>query len=398
MKLLTVEDARSRMLAAVTTTGCESIGLAAALGRVLARDVRASRDQPPFAASAMDGWAVHSADCPGRLRIAGESAAGRAYAGRLAAGEAVRIFTGAPVPAGADAVVIQEDATADDAHVSVPAVSEPRHIRPAGQDFTAGTLLLAPGVRLDAWRLSLAAAAGRPTLEVAKRPQVVILSTGEEIVAPGGSPGPYQIFNSGTTALAALVDGWGGRADPLAEVGDSIEAIAAAIAEAGGDLIVTIGGASVGDHDLVKPALRTLGLEMIVESVAVRPGKPTWFGALADGRRVLGLPGNPASALVCAELFLRPLLFALQGADPVIRLIAAKTTAPLPENGLREHWMRTRLSHEANGVIAATPFDDQDSALVTVFAQADALLRRTARAPAAAAGDAVDVLPLRRFV
>ena len=398
MKLLSVEDARSRMLAAVAATALESVGLAASLGRALAREVRAPRDQPPFAASAMDGWAVRSADCPGRLRIAGESAAGRAYAGSIAEGEAVRIFTGAPVPAGADAVVIQEDASAADGYVSVPPVADPRHIRPAGQDFTAGALLLASGTRMDAWRLSLAAAAGQATLEVARRPQVVILSTGEEIVAPGASPGPFQIFNSGTIALAALVAGWGGLATPLAEVGDAADAIAAAIAGAGGDLIVTIGGASVGDHDLVKPALRALGLEMIVESVAVRPGKPTWFGALADGRRVLGLPGNPASALVCAELFLRPLLFALQGADPAVDLMAARTTAPLPQNGPREHWMRARLSHEADGVIAATAFADQDSALVTVFAQADALVRRPARAPAAAAGDVVDVLPLRRLV
>ncbi len=398
MKLLSVEDARSRMLAAMTAMGFETVGLAAAQGRVLAADVRASRDQPPFAASAMDGWAVRVADSPGRLRIAGESAAGRAYAGSLGAGEAVRIFTGAPVPAGADAVVIQEDASAADGFVNVPAVGEPRHIRPAGQDFAAGALLLARGTRLDAWRLSLAAAAGMAALEVARRSRVVILSTGEEIVAPGASPGPFQIFNSGTTALAALVDGWGGRADPLAEVGDSVEAIAAAVGGAGGDLIVTIGGASVGDHDLVKPALQTLGLQMIVESVAVRPGKPTWFGALADGRRVLGLPGNPASALVCAELFLRPLLFAMQGANPAVGLIAARTTAPLSENGPREHWMRARLSHGADGVIAATPFADQDSALVTVFAQADALVRRPARAAAAAAGDVVDVLPLRRLV
>jgi molybdopterin molybdotransferase len=398
MKLLSVGDARSRMLAAATPTDIETVSLAAALGRVLAQDVRASRDQPPFAASAMDGWAVRSADSPGRLRIVGESAAGAAHAGALAQGEAVRIFTGAPMPVGADAVVIQEDAHRDGDHVAIPAAGGPRHVRPVGQDFTARTLLLKRGDRLDAWRLSLAAAAGLPELKVARRPRAVIASTGEEIVSPGASPGPFQIFNSGTTALGALIEGWGGAPDALTEVGDDAEAIASAIAGAGGDLVVTIGGASVGDHDLVKPALRTLGLEMIVESIAVRPGKPTWFGTLADGRRVLGLPGNPASAMVCAELFLRPLLSAMQGGDPAVELIAARTTLALGENGDREHWMRARLTHGADGVIAATPFADQDSALVTVFARADALVRRLARAPGVEPGGLVEALPLRRLV
>jgi molybdopterin molybdotransferase len=230
MKLLSVEDARSRMLAAVTATDFESVSLAAALGRVLAQDVRASRDQPPFAASAMDGWAVRSGDGPGRLKIVGESAAGGAYAGVLAAGQAVRIFTGAPTPAGADAVVIQEDAQRDGDHVVIPVVSGPRHIRPVGQDFTMGTLLLKRGDRLDAWRLSLAAAAGLADLKVASRPRTVILSTGEEIVPPGASPGRFQIFNSGATTLGALIEGWGGAPDAVTQVGDDAEAIASAVA------------------------------------------------------------------------------------------------------------------------------------------------------------------------
>jgi molybdopterin molybdotransferase len=397
MKLLTVEDARSRMLASVARLDSDVVPLGAALGRVLARDVLAARDQPPFPASAMDGWAVRACDGPDRLRIVGESAAGHGFTGRLGPGEAVRIFTGAPVPAGADAVVIQEDATRDGEHVVVPAVGEPRNIRPAGQDFTAGTRLLTAGTRLDAWRLSLAAAAGRARLEVARRPSVIILSTGEEIVPPGSAPGPFQIFNSGTTALAALIAGWGGEPLALAEVGDDVEAIAAALAGVGGDVIVTIGGASVGDHDLVKPALRALGLEMMVESVAVRPGKPTWFGTLADGRRVLGLPGNPASAMACAELFLRPLLATLQGADPAVRIISARSATPLAANGAREQWMRARLAYRTDGAIEATAFSDQDSALVTVFAQADALLRRPAGAPAVALGEIVEVLPLPRL-
>jgi molybdopterin molybdotransferase len=396
VKLLSVDEARARMLGAAVRLDSETVALDAALFRVLAETVTATRSQPPFAASAMDGWAVRSADCPGRLRITGESAAGRGYDGVLGAGEAVRIFTGAAVPAGADAVIIQEDATRDGDHVVVPAVEDPRNIRPAGQDFAAGQVLLSPGVGLDPWRLSLAASAGRPTLEVSKQPRVAILSTGEEVVEPGGAPGPFQIFNSGTTALGALIRSWGAQVIALKPVGDDVKATAEAVGEVACDLVVTLGGASVGDYDLVKPAMALLGLEMIVESVAVRPGKPTWFGMLGDGRRLLGLPGNPASALVCAELFLRPLLAAMQGAADTVPMIKARTAVAMGANGGREHWMRTRLSYAADGAVLSTPFADQDSSLVTVFASADALLRRPAGAVAAAPGDPVDVLPLAR--
>jgi molybdopterin molybdotransferase len=401
VKLLAVEEARSRMLAGVAALGAEEVVLAEALGRFLAADVVASRDQPPFPASAMDGWAVRAADGPGRLAIVGESAAGRGFEGSVGAGEAVRIFTGAAVPDGADAVVIQEDATRDGEDVVIPRVTQPRHVRPAGQDFRAGDLLIAAGTRLDPWRLSLIAAAGLARARVARRPVVAILSTGEEIVEPGGAPGPFQIFNSGTTALAALARTWGGEAVILKSVGDDAAATARAVGQAmaGGacDLMVTIGGASVGDHDLVKPALAALGLELIVESVAVRPGKPTWFGALADGRRVLGLPGNPASALVCAELFLHPLLAAFQGADPALRMVAAHAAGPLAAGGRREEWLRARLVHGADGALLAHILADQDSSLVSVFAEADALVRRPAGAPAAAPGQTIDILPLGRL-
>jgi molybdopterin molybdotransferase len=397
LKLLSVEEARRRMLAGVKTLGVEEVCLAAALGRALAADVFASRDQPPFAASAMDGWAVRALDGAGPRRIIGESAAGHGFAGVVGPGEAVRIFTGAAVPAGADAVVIQEDATREGERVIIPAAADPRHIRPAGQDFRAGGMLLAAGARLDPWRLSLAAAAGHAKLAVAARPKVAILSTGEEVIEPGGSPGPFQIFNSGSTALGALVAAWGGEAVSSRTVGDDAAAIAQAVADLACDLLVTVGGASVGDHDLVKPALAELGLQLIVESVAVRPGKPTWFGRLGDGRRVLGLPGNPASALVCAELFLRPLLRAMQGADPAPRMIVAKAAKAMPGNVGREHWMRARLSHGGDGSLIAEAFEDQDSSLVTIFAGADALMRRASGAPAAAAGQPVDVLVLERL-
>ncbi|HEY2480951.1 MAG TPA: gephyrin-like molybdotransferase Glp [Caulobacteraceae bacterium] len=397
MKLLAVEAARARMLAKVAPLPVEEAPLDESLGRVLAADITASRDQPPFAASAMDGWAVRAADTPGRLTIVGESAAGRGFAGELGPGQAVRIFTGAPVPAGADAVVIQEDAGREGEAVVVPKVSDPRHIRPAGLDFSAGERLLTAGARLDPWHLALAAAAGRPSLPVFARPRVAILATGEEIAAPGAAVGPDQIYDSGTTTLAALVRSWGGQALTLPRVGDDAAAIAAAVQGAACDLLVTLGGASVGDHDLVKPALERLGLVLAVESVAVRPGKPTWFGVLGDGRPVLGLPGNPASAMVCAELFLRPLLSALQGTDPALPIIAARSALTLGANGEREAWMRARLAFGASGEITATPLTDQDSSLITVFAAADALLRRPPRAPAIAAGDPVEILPLRRL-
>ena len=397
MKLLAVEAARARMLAGVTPLAPETTPLGQALGRVLAEDVAAARDQPPFAASAMDGWAVRAVDGGGPRRIIGESAAGRGFEGVVGPGEAVRIFTGAPLPRGADTVVIQEDARREGDRVTVPPITGPRHVRPAGQDFRAGDILLQAGAWLDPWRLSLAAAAGRPALAVAGRPGVAILSTGEEIVEPGGAPGPFQIYNSGTTALCALVERWGGAPIALPPVGDEAAATAAAVSSVACDLLVTVGGASVGDHDLVKPALTTLGLRLAVESVAVRPGKPTWFGTLADGRRVLGLPGNPASALVCAELFLRPLLRAMLGADPGPTLVRARAGTAFAGNAGREHWMRGRLRHGDDGALMVDAFQDQDSSLVTVFAIADALIRRPVGAPALAAGETVEILRLDRL-
>jgi molybdopterin molybdotransferase len=398
MKLMTVEAARAAMLALCPPLGVETVPLGEALGRFLAEDVVATRDQPPFAASAMDGWAVRAADGAGPRRIVGESAAGRGFDVVVGRGEAVRIFTGAAVPQGADTVVVQEDARREGDHVSIPAITDPRHVRPAGLDFKAGALLLKAPDRLDPWRLSLAAAAGRSAIGVARRPVVAILSTGDEVVEPGATAGPFQIFNSGSTALAGLVTTWVGVPNLLRSVGDDRAAIAAAVRNVDFDILVTIGGASVGDHDLVKPALEDLGLTLAVESVAVRPGKPTSFGTLGDGRRVLGLPGNPASALVCAELFLKPVLRAMMGADPTVRLLSARTTSALSANGPREHWMRARLESGADGVMAATPLTDQDSSLVTVFAEADALLRRGAGVAAVEAGGIVEVLRLERLI
>jgi molybdopterin molybdotransferase len=344
----------------------------------------------------MDGWALRAADTPGSLKIVGECAAGHGYAAALKAGEAVRIFTGAAVPQGADTVVIQEDAVREGDAVRVPAAPVGDNIRGRGKDFAEGARLLEAGMRLDPWRLALAASAGRPSLQVSTRPRVALLSTGEEVIEPGGTPGPFQIFNSGNASLGALCRSWGAELVALPIVGDDEAAIAEAARGAACDVIVTIGGASVGDHDLVKPALSRLGMRMVVESIAIRPGKPTWFAVLEDGRRVVGLPGNPASAMVCAELFLKPFLMRMQGADTSVTVVSAKAASPVGANGNREHWMRAQLSHAPDGSLTAQPLSDQDSSLVTVFASANALLRRRAGAAAASVGEPVDVLPLAR--
>lgn len=395
MKLMTVEDARAAMTAQAAPLEAEAVPLREAIGRVLAQDVTAVRDQPPFTNSSMDGWAIRSADTPGTLAIVGESAAGHGYMETLRPGQAVRIFTGAALPDGADAVVIQEDASRQGEALTVPAAQPGDNIRKAGRDFHGGDVLLKAPTRLDPWRLSLAASAGRAELSVRRKPRIAILSTGEEIVEAPAVPGPFQIYDSGSPALQVMAEGWGAEVSRISGVRDQLEAVIEAMRGAQADLIVTVGGASVGDHDLVRAAAQALGAVFHVESVAVRPGKPTFFAVLADGRRLLGLPGNPASAFVCAELFLKPLIAAYGGttAEPV--MAGARLTEPLEANGPREHWMRAKLSH-GEGVLLATPYRDQDSSLVSVFAGADALLRRRAGAPACHAGDLVEILPLAR--
>ena len=401
-KLMTVEAARAAMLAHARPRAAIPVKVGVdALDRVLAEPVTATRDQPPFDAAAMDGYAVTASGLSDTasttLRVIGESATGHGFAGPMSDGEAVRIFTGAPCPSGAAFVVPQELAARDGEQVTLkPRDQSGSYIRPRGADFRSGDVLLAAGVRLDPWRVSLCAAAGRGEVLVRPRPRLAILSTGDELVEAGAAPKPDQIFDAGSPALTALTCVWGADPVRLKPAGDNVAAIAAAVERAEVELIVMIGGASVGDHDLAKPALARLGLELAVESVAVRPGKPTWFGVLPDGRLVLGLPGNPASALVCAELFLRPLIDALSGAAPGPNLIAARLASPLPANGPREHWMRATLAHSLDGVMTAEPLKDQDSSLVTVFAAADALLMRAANAPAVVAGEVATVLPLMR--
>lgn len=395
MSLPTVETALARMLERVSVLGVEKVILADSDGRRLAVDVTASRDQPPFDASSMDGWAVRGADIQngGSLKIVGESVAGRGLDRSIGPGETARIFTGAPLPLGADRVVIQEEVERrGDVALFQSPPSASRNLRRRGCDFRSGEVLLEAGMRINPWRLALAASAGAAILTCGRRPRVAILATGDELVEPGQSAGPDQIYNSAAPALAAFVQRHGGEPQVLAASRDDQSAISAAASAARFDLLVTIGGASVGDHDLVKPALRDLGAVLHVEGVAMRPGKPVWFATLLDGEGVLGLPGNPASALVCAELFLAPILARQQGGEIEERFEAAVLDGSLPPNGPRDHYIRARAAPGPDGVRRVTPFANQDSSLVTVMAAANALIRRLPHAPAVADGETVSIL------
>jgi molybdopterin molybdotransferase len=393
--LFSVEQARTAMLAGIKVLAAERVALAQARSRVLAEPVVAVRDQPPFAVSAMDGYAIRAADAPGNLQVIGESAAGKGFDGICGAGQAVRISTGAAIPQGADTVVIQEEVHRQSDVVTVPAAHANAHIRPQGGDFRGGNVLLDAGRLLDGVALSLAAAAGRADLAVIRRPRIAILCSGDELVPPGAQAGPWQIFESGSIGVAALAQGWGADAHKLDIERDDVAAIARA-AESGlkaSDLLLVIGGASVGDHDHARPALQQLGLQLAVEKIAVRPGKPTWFGTTSLGP-VLGLPGNPASALVCAHLFLRPLVEKMLGREPHVALTRAQLERALPANGLREHYLRARLTCDAQGQMLVQAFEDQDSSLHSIFAAANALIRLLPDQPALPQGALVDVLSL----
>ena len=386
------------MLTGIAVSHEEFVTLGEALGRVLARPVTARRDQPPFAVSEMDGYAVIAADTPASLSLIGESSAGHGFARRLTPGSTIRISTGAAVPEGADAVVIQENVSRAGSTVEVPRAEKGQHIRPRAMDFTAGTTLLEAGRRLDGIALALASASGLAKLPVRRRPRVAILSGGDELAEPGSEPGPFQIFDSGTYGIAAQIAAWGGEPHRLQLEKDDASAIARA-AEKGlkeNDLLVLVGGASVGDHDHARPALQKLGLEIRVNKVALRPGKPTWFGHALQ-RPVLGLPGNPASALVCAHLFLRPLLEAMLGRDASVTPRRARLLEALPANGGREHYLRADLAADAGGVLTVRAFEQQDSSLLSIFAAANALICLPAGAAALEQGALVDVLPLDQF-
>lgn len=406
MKNVAVDAALAAVRQGAISPAAERVPLAKAMGRVLAEAVLAGRDQPPFNASAMDGYAVRRDSLKTKakqvtLHVVGESAAGRAYTGSVAAGEAVRIFTGAPVPADCDAVVIQENVTRQADVIDVLPDGRkpdgPSHIRKAGQDFKAGDTLLEPGQRLDPWRLSLVAAAGLDTVPVWRRPKIAVLCTGDELVLPGQTPKPDQIYESASHALMALIKQWGGKASYVGVEGDNARALHKSLKNTKADLIVTVGGASVGDYDLVRPALAKLGLALDFASVAVKPGKPTSFGRLTDGTRILSLPGNPASAFVTAQLFLKAWIEASLGMPETSPFITAVTQGPLSAAGPRESYLRAKIGSSLQGQLQVTAFDDQDSSLVSVFARADALIRLPANTLPQNAGARVEVLPLDRL-
>jgi molybdopterin molybdotransferase len=399
-RALSVEDALARVLAGVTPISeTRDVDLLAADGEVLARAVVAGHDQPPFAASAMDGYAVRATDVrtlPVALRVVGEAAAGRGFSGILSAGQALRIFTGAPMPQGADAVVIQEDTRAEGSSVTVLSGAPDRaHVRPRAGDFATGAQLLPAGQLLRARHLTLAAAAGCARLTVRRRPRVAILATGDELVWPGTAPGPDQIVCSNPFGVAAMVRAAGGDPMLLGIAQDTRASLDAKIAEAAGaDVLVTLGGASVGDHDLVGPVLAARGMALSFWKIAMRPGKPMMFGTLGP-QRVLGLPGNPVSSLITARLFLVPLIAALRGLPATLSAsTSARSAVPLPANGPRAHYMRATVSLGADGQPAVTPMLNQDSSLLTPLATADVLIVRPTGAPAIAAGEIVPTLAL----
>jgi molybdopterin molybdotransferase len=396
---LTVDQALARILEGVAPTAAETVPITRAHGRTLASSLAARLTQPPFDASAMDGYAVLARDVatlPARLDIIGEAAAGHPFAGALAGGQAVRIFTGAPIPAGADAVVIQENTQREGAALVVHDGQPDRdHVRKRGSDFAAGQELLAAGRVLGPRELSLAAAMGHGEVAVRCRPRVCILATGDELVAPGEMPGHGQIIASNHLGVAALAERAGANAELIGIARDTRESLEAHVAKAeGADVLVTIGGASVGDHDLVAPTLGARGMHLAFWTIAMRPGKPLMFGSLGASR-VLGLPGNPVSALICARLFLVPLVRALLGRPPQRDDVKTlRTSAPLPANGPRQHYMRAVLGAGPDGTPHVTPLPSQDSSLLSPLAAADVLIVRPANAPPVPTGGDVQVISL----
>jgi molybdopterin molybdotransferase len=399
--LMPVTEALSAVLAGAEPLAEDMVALDAAHHRVLARDVAALRTQPPQAMSAMDGYAVRSADASAvaaRLKVIGEVAAGRPFEKTVGKGEAVRIFTGGVIPEGADAIIIQEDTVVEDGGITITETAiAGRHIRPAGVDFRNGDVLLARGTRLTDRDLSLAAGMNYAELPVRRRPKVAILATGDELVMPGSAPGPGQIVYSNGYALRALARQEGAETVDLGIAADTVEATTLGIRRArdsGSDILITTGGASVGDHDLVKQSLEAEGVTMAFWRIAMRPGKPMMHGRLG-ALRVIGLPGNPVSSYVCGFLFLVPLIRALAGRTDVHH---AHETALLGRdvaaNDMREDYLRARLEVRKDGELIATPVDHQDSSLLANLAAARALVIRPPFAPAAPAGSRCDILRL----
>ena len=395
--LLPIADARRLIVEALAPVGVEAVPLNDALGRTLRENAVAQVSHPPADVSAMDGYALRAGDVTaagGTVTLTGESAAGRPWAGTVGKGQAVRIFTGAVMPAGADAVVIQEDTIVVGDLVTITEVPvKGRHVRKAGQDFAAGAVGLMAPRRLTARDIGFLAAMNLPLVTVARQPRVGVLSTGDEIVAPGAPVGPGQIVSANGPGLAAFARHHGAEAVPLGIVPDDMGALRAAIAAVGPlDLLVTSGGVSVGDHDLMGQLMRDA--ELAFHKIAMRPGKPLLFGRVG-ALPILGLPGNPVSALVCAALFLGAAiarLTGLPGAAP--RTLQAVLGADMPPNDGREDHIRATVAADPAGGLVATPFPKQDSGMISALARADGLIVRPPHAPAAKTGDLCRVLPL----
>jgi len=395
--MISVEVALERVLATAKPTAPELVALPAALGRTLAEDVCARVAHPPADVSAMDGYAVRAADTtqPTRLAVIGESAAGRPFAGTLGPGQSTRIFTGAPMPEGADTVVMQEDTSRDGGMVVLNAAAVPgKHIRTRGLDFLPGQAMLRAGQVMGPRQIALAAAMNVPWLPVRRRPRIAVLSTGDEVVMPGEPVGPAQLVSSNGPGLAALISVLGGEPVQLGIAADIRESLSAMVAAAAGcDLLVTSGGASVGDYDLVQDVLAENGLKLDFWKIAIRPGKPLMFGMLKSVP-VLGLPGNPVSAMVCAYVFLAPMLRAMLGLEPRLPTATAVLDAPLRANDARQDYVRAELWRDEAGTLTARPHPRQDSAVVSGLAAAGALIIRPPHVPEAKPGDTVTVLPL----
>jgi len=395
--MLSVSAARGKILAAITSTSGETISLPNAAGRVLCAPLTSRLTQPPADVSAMDGFALRAADGQrgADLKIIGAAPAGHPFTGIVGPGQAVRLFTGSFIPGGADTVLIQEDATVDGDRLTVnETCGVGKNVRRAGQDFAAGDILLTAGKRLTARDIGLAAAGNHPWLTVHRRPRIAILATGDEISLPGEAIGPGGIVSSNAHAIAAFCAASGADATILPIAGDTINAIAeGADAARGADFLVTTGGASVGDHDLVQPGLASRGLLLEFWKIAMRPGKPLMFGALG-AMPMLGLPGNPVSAFVCSLLFLRPAidrLLGMPGDAPATE--PARLTTPLKPNDQREDYVRATLARDASGLLA-TPFPVQDSGMLRTLAHATALIQRPPHDPALPEGAAVRIIRL----
>lgn len=401
MALLPVSEALRRILDRATTLESEDVDLLHARDRTLAAAVISKLDNPPFDASAMDGYAVRAEDVatvPASLAVIGEAGAGRLFGGALGKGEAIRIFTGARVPEGADTIVIQENVTASGSNITVQeTAARGANIRSKAQDFAKDEALIEPGSILTARDVLIAASSGHGKLAVTRKPIVAILSTGDELVAPGSPLGPGQISGSNAYGLAAVIETAGGEARFLGIARDSLASLEKFInASEGADILVTSGGASVGDHDLVRPALENAGAKLDFYKIAMRPGKPLFFGSRSPNGKLqycLGLPGNPVSALICSRVFLVPLIGRLLGRETPFESLEAVLAEPLPANGPREHYMRGLLDLNS-APPRVTPFKNQDSGLIKSLQRANCLVVVPTDAPAQAAGTVVKVLRL----